>query len=114
MQKKTNTDVYEQVKKSKTVKYLLNRLNDNAFQTGTDHVQGKLCFERFFSNSEFDCQFCNCYKNTLNNILVFYAKKNHELKMRNINSIIRSVPPNGVDYIDIKIINEKSGLFSLK
>lgn len=99
--------IRQQVNKSRTARYLRNKLeHDDQIKTGTDHRQGKLCF-----GERFECGFCNRYKSVLEHIEMFYAKKNHKLKLRNINSIIRSVPPHGVDYNVVKNKNEKSGMF---
>lgn len=65
------------------------------------HAANELCF---FKNNTFNpmsdlCKFCTIYEKTYIFLLVQNAKKNHKQKFTNIHSLIRSIPPQGVDYL---------------
>ena len=97
---------------SRTVHYLLDRICDGmrVAHVGPGHQAGTLC-----RNALIECPFCDRYKCVLDRVEMHCARKIgrkiHRGYIEKINMIIRSIPPNGVDYINVRDNNVKSGWF---
>ena len=97
--------------KSYTFHYLLGKIEKEKPTIGKDHTPGELCFQKFSEKTKFDCCFCNEHKYVLDFFRNVYFKKLHKEILENINVVIRSIPPYGIDYKFVKNKNITLGLF---